>query len=126
MTRPIVEIEGKRFVLVEEADLRRLQRASDGRENHSRLPDFPPADADGNRPALEYIQASIARDIIQERNALGLTQQELAELAGVRRETLARLESGKHPPSVRAVEKVDRALKQSARRKLRRVRGQSG
>jgi transcriptional regulator with XRE-family HTH domain len=46
--------------------------------------------------------------------ALGLTQQALAKLAGVRQETLSRLESGKHSPTVRTVEKIDRALKRFA------------
>ena len=71
--------------------------------------------ARGNRPALEYIRASIARDIIQERRALGLSQERLAELAGLRQETLSRLESGKHSPTVRTVEKIEAALKHYAR-----------
>jgi predicted transcriptional regulator len=74
-----------------------------------------PADAKGNRPALEYIRASIARDIIKERKALGLSQIHLAELAGLRQETLSRLESGKHSPTVRTVEKIDQALKRYAK-----------
>jgi predicted transcriptional regulator len=65
---------------------------------------------------LDYIRASIARDIIRQRKALGLTQAELAALAGVREETLCRLESGKHSPTVRTVEKIDRALKQAAKK----------
>ena len=80
----------------------------------------PPADAKGNRPALEYIQVSIARDIIKERRALGLSQSQLAELAGLRQETLSRLESGKHSPTVRTVEKIDRALKRYAKSKAKR------
>lgn len=35
------------------------------------------------------------------RDQLGLTQQELAELVGVRRETLTRLEQGKYNPSLK-------------------------
>jgi len=58
-------------------------------------------------------RASIARDIVLERRALGLTQEALAKLAGVRQETLYRLESGKHSPTVRTVEKIDRALKKA-------------
>ncbi|HUY31398.1 MAG TPA: helix-turn-helix transcriptional regulator [Pirellulales bacterium] len=77
------------------------------------LPCLPPADAEGNRPALEYVRTSIARDIVRERRELGLTQQKLAQLAGVRQETLSRLESGKHSPTVRTVEKIEKALGRS-------------
>jgi ribosome-binding protein aMBF1 (putative translation factor) len=108
-----ITIEGKRFVVVPEADFRRLERLAS--TNEDRLPPLPPADAKGNRPALAYVRASIARDIIRERRALGLSQQQLAKLAGLRQETLSRLESGKHSPTVRTVEKIDRALKRYAK-----------
>ena len=117
MIRQVVEVRGKRFVMVEEAELRRLERQA--RRAESQLPPLPPADAEGHRPALEYIRASIARDIIKERRALGLSQKRLAELAGLRQETLSRLESGKHSPTVRTVEKIDCALKRYAKSKRR-------
>jgi hypothetical protein len=44
----------------------------------------PKADKQGRFPALEYARASLARDVIRDRRAAGLTQQELAELAGTR------------------------------------------
>ena len=37
----------------------------------SRFPRLPKPDGDGNVPALEYVRASIARDIIRERKGLG-------------------------------------------------------
>jgi DNA-binding XRE family transcriptional regulator len=107
-------IQGKRCVAIEEGELRRLERLA---RKESPLPALPPADEKGNRPALEYIQVSIARDIIEERRSLGLTQLQLAELAGLRQETLSRLESGKHSPTVRTVEKIDKALKRYAKSK---------
>ncbi len=107
MIRQIIDIKGKRFVLVEEAALLRLERQASKAE--FRLPAYPPADEEGNRPALDYIRVSIARDIIKERRALGLTQEQLAKLAGLRQETLSRLESGKHSPTVRTIEKIDRS-----------------
>jgi ribosome-binding protein aMBF1 (putative translation factor) len=113
MIRQLIEVEGKRCVVIEEAELRRLERKAGKTE--LALPPLPPADAKGNRPALDYIRASIARDIIKERQALGLTQEQLATLAGLRQETLSRLESGKHSPTVRTVEKIDRALKRCAK-----------
>ncbi len=119
MIREAVMINGKRCVAIEETELRRLERLA-GRQ--SPMPPLPPADAKGNRPALEYIQVSIARDIITERRSLGLTQLQLAELAGCRQETLSRLESGKHSPTVRTVEKIDQALKRYAKSRSKRRR----
>jgi ribosome-binding protein aMBF1 (putative translation factor) len=120
MIRETMTIRGKRCVAIEETELRRLERLA-GRE--SPLPPLPPADAKGNRPALEYIQVSIARDIIRERRSLGLSQARLAELAGLRPETLSRLESGKHSPTVRTVEKIDGALRRHAKSKGKRRGG---
>ncbi len=113
MIRQTVTIRGKRFVMIEETRLRRLESLA--RKAETQLPPLPPADAKGNRPALDYIRASIAREIIMERRALGLSQERLAELAGLRQETLSRLESGKHSPTVRTVEKIDAALRRCSR-----------
>ena len=57
-------------------------------------------DADGTHPAKEYMLASLARKIIRHRRMLGLSQAELARRAGIRPETLNRIEQGKHSPSV--------------------------
>jgi len=106
---------GTEFVVLERTEYERL-RALERSAGEAALPPWPPADADGNRPALEFVRASIARDIIKERTALGLTQQELAKLAGIRQETLCRLETGKHVPNVRTVDKIDQALQRAERR----------
>ena len=50
----------------------------------------------GRRSAAAYILASIAREVLADRKAAGLSQQELARRAGIRQETLSRIESGKH------------------------------
>jgi DNA-binding XRE family transcriptional regulator len=77
--------------------------------NTKELP-FPPRDTRGNYPAAEALQISIARSILRGRRAAGLTQVELARLAGIRPETLNRIEKGKHAPSVATVDKIERAL----------------
>src|SRR6266852_4529860 len=74
------------------------------------LPMMPPADEDGYYPAAETLQVIIARQIIERRHKAGLSQAELAKQAGVRQETVGRLESGKHAPTLGTVEKSDRAL----------------
>jgi DNA-binding XRE family transcriptional regulator len=45
-----------------------------------------------------------------------LRQKELAEMAGIREETLCRIETGKSIPSVPTIDKIDRALKRAGRR----------
>jgi len=109
-----LNLGGKRFVVLERAEYERL-RALERAAGEGVLPPMPPADAAGNRPALDFLRTSIARDIIKERQALGLTQQQLAVRAGIRQETLCRLETGKVAPNVRTVEKIEQALKRAAR-----------
>lgn len=109
-----LNLAGKKFVVLERGEYERL-RALERDAAEAGLPSWPPADAKGNRPALEFMRVSIARDIIKERTALGLTQDQLAKLAGIRQETLCRLETGKQAPNVRTVDKIDQALKRAAR-----------
>ena len=73
----------------------------------------------GRFPALEYTRVQFARNLIRERKALGLTQQALAELAGVRQETLSRLESRKHTISGKTVTKLEKALAAEQKRQRR-------
>lgn len=121
--RPVVEVNGARFVMVEEGELQRLERlassAPAAADDGEGLPPLPPADAEGNRPAAEYIRASIARDIVRERRAAGLTQHELAKLAGTRVETISRLESGKHSPTMRTLDKIENALQKALKKRSR-------
>src|SRR5205085_1355027 len=102
----------------EERKWQRLRRLAERAETVCEpvLPDFPPADAQGNRPAVAHARISIARKIINARAAAGLSQEQLAELAGIRQETLCRLETGKHSPTLRTVEKIDAALKRAEKR----------
>jgi DNA-binding XRE family transcriptional regulator len=98
-----VTLAGQRFVIVPEAEFRQMADAA------SEL-SLPLRDARGNYPAAEALQVSIARSILRGRLAAGLTQAELARRAGIRTETLSRIEKGKHTPSVSTVEKIERAL----------------
>src|SRR5205085_8617022 len=74
------------------------------------MPVFPPANDQGYYPAAETLQVIIARQLIERRRKAGLSQAEVAKRAGIRQETVSRLESGKHAPTVRTVEKIDRVL----------------
>jgi DNA-binding XRE family transcriptional regulator len=115
MRRPTIERNGKRFALIDPMELRRLEQLA-AKAQDGELPAWPPADSEGNRPAVEFARVSIARKIIEQRRALGISQQELARLAGVRQETISRLESGKHSPTIRTVDKIDAALQRIERR----------
>jgi DNA-binding XRE family transcriptional regulator len=101
-----VTLAGQRFVIVPEGEYRRLREAAEGT-----APELPAADARGSYPAVETMRALLARDILRHRRALGLSQAELARRAGIRPETLNRLEQGKHSASVPTVDKIDRALR---------------
>ena len=78
-----------------------------------RVPPLPKVDARGNFPAIEYARASIAREMIRRRTAAKLSQEELATKAGVRRETISRIESGKHTTTERIMKKIDRVLRRA-------------
>jgi len=81
-------------------------------------PDLPAPDGQGNFPALEALAVLQARDILRARRKLGLSQAELARRAGIRPETLNRIEQGRNKPSVPTIAKIDRAL-QTAEKDVR-------
>lgn len=105
-------VNGRKMVLLEVAEFERLRRSA-----NDVLPPLPAPRANGNYPAIEYARASLARKIILDRLKAGLSQQELARLAGIRLKTLCRAESGKHTSSVPTIDKIDRALQRALKRK---------
>ncbi|HUY34754.1 MAG TPA: helix-turn-helix transcriptional regulator [Pirellulales bacterium] len=104
MSVQTLTLAGERFVVLPEAEYLRL--AGELPE-----PELPPANERGNYPAVETARVLLARKLIRARRALGWSQAELARRAGVRVETLNRLEHGRHSPNVATVDKIDRALK---------------
>lgn len=99
-----VELDGKRFVILPEDEFRRLTA-------------LPMADTAGRRPAVASLRAVLARDIVRDRERVGWSQAELARRAKIRVETLNRIETGKHTPSVATIEKIDAALQAGSKRK---------
>lgn len=53
---------------------------------------------------------AVAQRVRMERERQGLRQEDLAERAGIKRPNIARIEKGKHLPSVSTLQKVARAL----------------
>jgi DNA-binding XRE family transcriptional regulator len=113
MTAQTIHIDGKAYVIVERGEYDRLATLAKA----AALPPLPGPDAAGNYPAVDYARASLARKIIRDRVAAGLNQKELAQLAGIRVETLCRIETGKHTPSVPTIDRLDRALNKALAKK---------
>ena len=105
MTTQTLQLGTKQFVVIEREDFDRLRAANIRAEE---LPPLPPADKHGNRPALEYARASLARKIILARRALGWSQGELARRTGVRVETINRIERGHNTPDIATVDRIDK------------------
>lgn len=102
-------MNGKRVVVLEEREFERLLQRADEWE-----PAMPVLDQQGLYPAREAMAVIQARDIIRARRKLGLSQAQLARLAGIRVETLNRIENAKNKPNVATIEKIDRALRRAA------------
>jgi ribosome-binding protein aMBF1 (putative translation factor) len=107
MSAKILELAGKRYAVLPEKEYMRL-RAKAGTEGS--WPALPQPDAEGYVPAVEYARASLARKIVKARRAAGLTQAALARHAGIRPETLNRIEKGKTTPDTATIAKIERAL----------------
>lgn len=63
---------------------------------------------------IQDVRVSLANKMAARRKAAGMTQQQLAKRAGVRVETISRLESALHMPGARTFEKLERAFKSRA------------
>jgi DNA-binding XRE family transcriptional regulator len=100
-----LDIRGKKFVLIPESEYRRLAKRS-----APLTPRMPAVSADGTYPAAEAMRTMMARKIIAARAAVGLSQAALARNAGIRAETLNRLEKGKHTPDLATMAKINKAL----------------
>ncbi len=106
-----ITLGGKKYAVIEAKEYRRLRALA--RAGEDEFPPLPPADASGYFPAVEYSRAGLARKIIRERRAAGLTQADLARRAGSRPETLNRIERGKATPDVPTVMKITRAIEEA-------------
>ena len=97
-------LNGRPVVILDQADYERLQEKASKWELLLKEPDA--------NHTVEGFRAALARKILRHRRQLGLTQVAFARRAGIRPETLNRLENRKHTPSMATVEKIERALKE--------------
>lgn len=107
MTHATLSMNGRTFVLVPDSEYRELTTA------RGAMPEFPVADREGNFPALQTGRVSIAREVIGRREAVGLSQRALAASAGIRVETLNRIEKAKVTADTATIAKIDRALRRA-------------
>jgi DNA-binding XRE family transcriptional regulator len=124
MSAATFTMDGKRFVVLPEIEYRRLRERSPGKGAAEEwgLPPLPGKLPSGNYPAVEYARALMARDLIRSRRRLGLTQSELARRAGVRVESLNRIERAKMTATPKLMEKLDAVLSGSPTRAAGKVR----
>lgn len=105
-----LRLAGREWVIVPREEFERLEKLA----RVAQLPPLPDADADGSFPAARYARASIARSIVRARASAGWTQRRLAELAGVRVETLCRIETGRTTASTATIARIDRVLRRAS------------
>ena len=117
-------LEGREFVILEKRQYDRLTgnipRRTATVQGDVTLPALPDKLPGGNYPAVEALRADLARDLIKRRWAAQLTQAELARRAGIRHETLNRLEKAKVTPDPATVRKIVRALEKTQRAAARK------
>ncbi|MHC4398973.1 MAG: helix-turn-helix domain-containing protein [Planctomycetota bacterium] len=108
-----VELDGVGYVIVREAVFERLCDMA-GVEAE------PPRNAGDSAPGLDLDRASLAEKLVGRRRASGLSQAELARRAGIRPETLNRIERGRTTPDFRTVRKLVVAMNAAEREQVAR------
>jgi DNA-binding XRE family transcriptional regulator len=99
-----IELEGTRYVILKESLFERLcQRAGVARPE-------PKESAANLAPGFDIDRTSLAEKIRVRRRAAGLSQAELARRAGVRTETLNRIERGHTEPDFATIRKLVTAM----------------
>ncbi len=106
VTYQVIEFDGIRYAIVQERLLTALCRRADA------LPALTPcAVHPAAAPERDTFDATrLARRLIQRRRRAGLTQVELARRAGVRVETLNRIERGRTEPDFATIRKLVTAM----------------
>lgn len=108
MEAQTVSISGRRYVIIEKSEYERLRKSAVHRER--RLPDLPCPDKNGFYPAVETLRMVLARKVILQRQAAGLSRAEVARFAKVSTQTLSRIEQGKSSPSEKTIHKIFQIL----------------
>jgi ribosome-binding protein aMBF1 (putative translation factor) len=106
-----VELDGVRYVILRESVFQRLcEKAGVDERRGSPAEESSPV-------ALDIDRATLADKLVRRRQAAGLSQAELARRAGVRPETLNRIERGRTTPDFATVRKLVEAMNAAEREK---------
>lgn len=108
-----LKLDGREYVLVPRKQWEAISRKSNGSRSTTPLKMPPPING---LYTIEHVRISLANKIAAQRKALRLTQAQLAKLAGMRVETISRLENGLHTPSLRTFTKIEQAINRAAKR----------
>jgi transcriptional regulator with XRE-family HTH domain len=114
MLAGMIELDGKRFVVIPEEEYDRLRQCA-AVAGDVDLPALPAPDDKGNCPAVTALRVGLARRLIRRRWAVGLSQAEVARRAGIRPETLNRIEKAKVTADTETIAAVVRALEAAER-----------
>jgi DNA-binding XRE family transcriptional regulator len=115
MVAGTIQLGKRRFVVVPESEYQQLQRRASV-SGDVNWPELPRKLASGNYPAVEALRVGLARKLIKRRWAVGLTQAEVARRAGIRAETLNRIEKGKVTADTATVAKITNVLEEAERK----------
>ena len=108
-----VDLDGIRYVILRESVFERLCEKAGVQERSASSAE------DSFAPSLDIDQASLAGKLVRRRQAAGLSQAELARRAGIRPETLNRIERGRTTPDFATVRKLVVAMNAAEREKVR-------
>jgi DNA-binding XRE family transcriptional regulator len=114
MVAATIQLRGEKFVVVPQAEYDRLQQRA-AVAGDVDWPQLPPRLPTGNYPAIQALRVGLARKLIKRRWAVGLSQAELARRAGIRPETLNRIEKAKVTADTATVAKIVRVLEKAER-----------
>jgi len=93
-----VRLDGKWYVIIEETEFRALTQSVNSKSKNDVL------------DAMNISDQRLADRLLQRRQDAELSQKDLAELAGVRVETLNRIEKGRTTPDFTTIRKLVNAM----------------
>jgi len=93
-----VQLDGKWYIIIEEDEFRALTQTQQSRRKNDVL------------EAINVSDQRLADRLLQRRLEAELTQKDLAKLAGIRVETLNRIEKGRTTPDFKTIRKLVNAM----------------
>jgi DNA-binding XRE family transcriptional regulator len=107
-----MELDGIRYVILRESTYDYICRKAKLKDSGNEKEDFSLI------PATGTDRASLAKKLIRRRRAANLSQVELARRAGIRQETLNRIERGRTTPDFATIRKLVIAMNKTEQEQL--------